>query len=239
MHGTVLFLLFTPHIQQVAAAVDEISGRLKMAECPIDYHNDGRKCVRDRREVDPITRPAKCPSGYQLKGSFCKKPGLPMKSPTCPSGLYRFMKMCYGPCPDGYFSTKKQGRRKCVLPKDSLSSNYMTCDGPNELRTGANCIPSVQCLVHGVPGTFYYHKGKCVRGGHALFRKSVPVPSGDVCPENKVRVGKHCQDPCPEGYMKRKGLCELRKCVLPGSVKGEVKPAICPEGTYAIPWSQI
>lgn len=219
------------------------------ARCPEEphvvgtYYNDGKKCVRDSKTLDRSVVDAVCPDGYTFKTGLCRKEGWPAKEQECPSGWARYLRQCYAPCPDGYKAYKKNGKGTCVLPRDKLNSDYMTCDDPSEQKLGAKCTKMVKCDIPTVPGNFHYWTGMhtCVRQKHIIPMRKVPASSQNECPGSMVLVpkSKTCQEPCPEGYITRIGSCKLPRCKLPTDLIGSSSSSaiICPEGSYQMPWT--
>lgn len=214
---------------------------ITLAKCPQEpevigkYYNNGSNCVRDRHELDRDTATPSCPSGFELRTGKCRQSGQSSQTPQCPSGFKLSGKTCQSRCPAGY---QKKPNGKCIQPKNTLSTQYMTCpDGQHRVEQQC-CLPGacpnnlVECQVENAPGKFYYKRGRCERQQEALARDFTTVKKNNKCPEGKVLIrGGYCQDPCPDPYKARKGKCELRRCLLfPGR-----NSAMCPEGSYNIP----
>lgn len=242
-----------------------------LATCPKEpevegtFYNDGKRCVRDRQVITRTVEPATCPPGYHYKTGYCRKRFHAKVKPQCPSSGHQFFGgkrggECHSPCPPEY--TKTYG--ECVLKRQTLTPNYMTCDekdadGHVQHRYGAFCCshelgncPKTECNVEQAPGKFYYEEGLCQRQAQSLPRKTSPqlklrttgkdaaAPPGQQrfrkCPEGLMAVRNTCQEPCPDGYRPNKGSCQLFSCTFDTRVDKEVR---CPEGIYKVSNSMV
>ncbi|KAG7354316.1 hypothetical protein IV203_003672 [Nitzschia inconspicua] len=236
-----------------------------LAACPKEpevvgkFYNDGKQCVRDRSVITRTVEDVMCPSGYAYKANYCRKRFHTKVKPECPTGFQYYggkRGECHSPCPPGY--SRNYG--ECVLTRQTLTSNYMTCEerdaeGHIQHRYGAFCCshelgncPKAECNVEQAPGKFYYENGLCQRQAQSLPRKTSPqlklrlgqdAPPGQrprKCPEGLVAVRNVCQEPCPEGFRPNKGSCQLFSCTFDTRVDKEVR---CPEGIYKVANSMV
>lgn len=229
----VLLMLFSP-----SASGETVT----LAECPKaplvigEYKNDGQKCVRNRSVIAREIVDVECPSegDYEYRNGTCRSKTNRSKQPACPEKYSRYGKSCHSPCPKGY--QKKYG--ECVMPKDTLKDEYMTCpDSVKQHKVGAYCTEDmIECNVD-APGKFYYVKGKCERSKESIARVYTVVKPSETCPEGKTLVNgpvRVCQDPCPPYYKAYKGKCTLRRCTIPANSKMH-SIVMCPEGKFNVP----
>lgn len=139
---------------------------VQLAECPESpnvigiYINNGKKCVRERQQLERDIVNATCPTGYELQArrkTYCKQ--LPqstsdtsttttttttttkMPNPICPIDYQRYGSSCHSPCPQGY----NDKRGLCIQLRDVLPQHSMTC--PTQLhRVGPYCCEPDQCM---------------------------------------------------------------------------------------------